>query len=73
MLRPDSINEICADVCRISRRVGAFILAEQKKLTEYDVESKGLNDFVTYVDKAAEERLVAELNSKGRQRIYLDH
>lgn len=63
MLRPDSIHEICADVCRISRRVGAFILAEQKKLTEYDVESKGLNDFVTYVDKAAEEHLVAELNT----------
>jgi myo-inositol-1(or 4)-monophosphatase len=61
MLRPDSINEICAEVCQISRRVGAFILSEQKKLTDYDVESKGLNDFVTYVDKAAEERLVAEL------------
>ena len=63
MLRPDSINEICTEVCQISRRVGAFILNEQKKLTEFDVESKGLNDFVTYVDKAAEERLVAELNT----------
>jgi myo-inositol-1(or 4)-monophosphatase len=59
----DSIHEICEAVCDISRRVGAFILVEQKKLTEYDVESKGLNDFVTYVDKAAEERLVAELNT----------
>ena len=53
MLRPDSINEICAEVCQISRQVGAFILNEQEKLTEFDVESKGHNDFVTYVDKAA--------------------
>ena len=61
MLRPDSINEICADVCRISRQVGAFILSEQKKLTAFDVESKGHNDFVTHVDKEAEKLLVAEL------------
>jgi myo-inositol-1(or 4)-monophosphatase len=61
MLSPDSLNEICAEVCQISRRVGAFILSEQKKLTEIDIDSKGHNDFVTYVDKAAEEHLVAEL------------
>lgn len=61
MFSLDSITEICAEVCRISREVGVFILSEQKKLTEIDVESKGHNDFVTYVDKAAEEHLVAEL------------
>lgn len=57
------IQSLCEEVCRISREVGRFILLEQKRLSDHSIESKGLNDFVTYVDKAAETLLVSELKA----------
>ena len=63
MLDAVKLALICDEVCRISREVGKFIQLEQKRLTEHSIESKGLNDFVTYVDKAAETLLVSELSS----------
>lgn len=48
-------------VANLSRVTGSFIKNEIKKVQLSDVESKGHNDFVTYVDKASEKRLVNEL------------
>ncbi len=62
MSLPEDLESLCAEVCAISREVGKFIQLEQKRLTESSIESKGLNDFVTYVDKAAETLLVSELS-----------
>jgi myo-inositol-1(or 4)-monophosphatase len=62
METPD-LSIICAELRRISVEVGRFIKLEQERITRNSVESKGLNDFVTYVDKAAESLLVRELSS----------
>jgi myo-inositol-1(or 4)-monophosphatase len=56
------LEHICREVRRITREVGRFIRMEQSRITGQSVESKGLNDFVTYVDKAAETLLVRELS-----------
>lgn len=58
-----NLGEICEEVCKITRNVGKFVRLEQKRLTTAGIESKGLNDFVTYVDKAAETLLVSELKA----------
>jgi myo-inositol-1(or 4)-monophosphatase len=55
-------DALCRDLRRVSREVGRFIRLEQERITAHAVESKGLNDFVTYVDKAAETLLVRELS-----------
>lgn len=55
------LEVISKEVIEIVKRVGSFIEAESKKLSTADVEVKGLNDFVTYIDKEAEQRLIREL------------
>jgi myo-inositol-1(or 4)-monophosphatase len=57
------LSEICNEVIRISREVGKFILHEQGRLGTQNIEKKGRNDFVTYVDKASETLLVSELST----------
>ncbi|HIA10601.1 MAG TPA: inositol monophosphatase [Flavobacteriales bacterium] len=47
--------------CDLSREVGKFLRGEAGKVKVEDVESKGLHDFVTYVDKNAEQLLVEGL------------
>ncbi len=49
-------------VCNLSRAVGSYIKDEVNKLKYTDIELKGKNDFVTYVDKESENRLVSELS-----------
>ncbi|MEX1189966.1 MAG: inositol monophosphatase family protein [Bacteroidia bacterium] len=57
------LNSIQQEVIRISREVGKFIKHEQNRISSQNVEEKGRNDFVTYVDKAAETLLVSELSA----------
>lgn len=45
----------------LSKETGAFIREERKKFSFADVEHKGFNDLVSYVDKTAEEKIVAGL------------
>jgi myo-inositol-1(or 4)-monophosphatase len=52
------LEKICNSVCDVARNTGVFIKAEAKKITQNNVEVKGLNNFVTYVDKAAESQIV---------------
>jgi len=52
---------ICSEVCKIAKETGAYIRAQAGKLTQNQIEEKGLHNFVTYVDKTAEEQLVAAL------------
>jgi myo-inositol-1(or 4)-monophosphatase len=49
---------ICTEVRLLVRKVGGFIREERKLLSSKNIEKKGKQDFVTHVDKAAEERLV---------------
>jgi len=59
-----NIEEVTKQVIELSNKVGKFIQAERDKISSESIEKKGLHDFVTYVDKSAEEQLV-----KGLQKI----
>lgn len=55
------LQEIATKVIDLSKHVGDFIRQERKKFNNDDVEYKGVNDMVSYVDKQAEVQIVAEL------------
>ncbi len=54
------LNALCSDVITICKNTGRYILEEQQLLKSVGFNSKGINDFVTHVDKGAEEMLVKE-------------
>ena len=54
---------LCIDVTRLTKEVGKFILEERKTFSQSNVEKKGHNDLVSYVDKTAEEMIVAKLKT----------
>ena len=56
-----NLEKICSQVIEITKSVGEFILSEKSNIKELIVEEKGLHDFVTYVDKTSEERIVEKL------------
>jgi myo-inositol-1(or 4)-monophosphatase len=56
------LNYLCSQVCDLSRLTGAFILGELPKFQTHSVETKSLHNFVTYVDKSSEAKLVKELS-----------
>lgn len=56
------LNDLCQEVCQLTRKVGGFIRTEQKKFSTNSIEVKGKNDFVSYVDKSAEMQLVETLS-----------
>ncbi len=58
-----NLNEILTATIKITKEVGAFIKNEQKNLTTKQVESKGKHDFVTFVDKTAEKKIVEGLKT----------
>lgn len=55
------LKNLCQQVINVSRETGAFIKSESQKIGSKDIQSKGTHDYVTYVDKASEERLVSSL------------
>lgn len=54
-------KSITTEVCRIAREAGAYLRAEQNKLRIEQVERKHTHDYVSYVDKECERRIVAQL------------
>jgi len=57
-----NLELITKQVTNVARVVGNFLRAEVRKIELSDIEIKGLNNFVTYVDKNSEKRLVTELS-----------
>lgn len=55
------LKNICQQVTDLTKIVGQFIVNERKNNSKLDIEVKGLHDFVTYVDKTSEQKLVTEL------------
>jgi myo-inositol-1(or 4)-monophosphatase len=55
-------NELCDSVCDTARFAGQFMLDERKVFSPDKIETKGLNDFVSYVDKKTEKLIVEELS-----------
>lgn len=56
-----SLNSILPHVVKTAKKAGAFIKKERENFNQAKVEIKGLNDLVSYVDKTAEEMIVADL------------
>ncbi|TLX76011.1 inositol monophosphatase [Labilibacter sediminis] len=54
------LAQLCQKVTQLTKNTGLFI--KEESLKNKQVVSKGKNDFVTQVDKASEERLVAGLS-----------
>jgi myo-inositol-1(or 4)-monophosphatase len=57
-----NLEKICEQVVDISRNTGIFIKDELKNFSQQHIETKGNHDFVSYVDKTAEQKIVTELS-----------
>jgi myo-inositol-1(or 4)-monophosphatase len=55
-------SEICHQVVDLCRNVGDFLMFEKNKITAADIQTKGQHDYVTYVDKMSERKLVDGLS-----------
>jgi len=55
------MDKLIKSVADAASRAGAFQLSSVQKLQQNDIESKGLNDFVSFVDKQSEAMLIDEL------------
>ncbi len=55
------LKDICDEIENAARESAAFILKESKVFDISRAEKKGLNDFVSYVDKGSEKMLVERL------------
>lgn len=56
-----NLEIITRQVCEIAQDTGLFIKNEVEKLSSEDIEVKGEHNFVTYVDKTSEEKIVQAL------------
>jgi myo-inositol-1(or 4)-monophosphatase len=54
-------KNITLEVIALAKETGKFLLEEINKVKIADIEVKGLHDFVSYVDKTAEGRIVKRL------------
>ena len=57
-----NLEKICEQVVEISRVTGKFIKNELNTFSQQHIEIKGIHNFVSYVDKTAEERIVSALS-----------
>ncbi len=57
----DNLRVLCDEVIVLAKEVGAFIKGEIDQVSSEDIEHKDLNSLVSYVDKTAEEQIVAKL------------
>jgi len=59
----DDFKLLCQQVCNIAEQTAEFIRKEAVLLKDSDIESKGLHNYVTYVDKNAEKQIVEALQN----------
>ncbi|MCD8029549.1 MAG: inositol monophosphatase [Bacteroides sp.] len=57
------LPRLTTEVCRIAKETGAFQRREQLCFRSEEIEVKGRHDYVSYVDRRSEERLVTELTA----------
>src|SRR3984885_484815 len=55
------LEQLTNQVITVAREAGAFIREQRKTFSADQIEIKGLNDLVSYVDKTAEQMIVAQL------------
>jgi len=54
--------QLTLDTCEIARSAGKFMAEERKSFNVSMIESKGLHDLVSYVDKASEKQIIEQLS-----------
>lgn len=54
-------RSVCLEMCEIARRAGRFIAEQRETFSPSDVEFKGEQNLVSYVDKQAERMVAGEL------------
>lgn len=54
-------EKICSNTIELTREVGEYIISNQDRIIHQQSESKGKHNFVTEVDKTAEEKLIRGL------------
>lgn len=59
----DNLEQLAAEVCRIAREAGYFLKEERKNFRREAVERKHAHDYVSYVDKESERRIVSGLQA----------
>lgn len=55
-------KELCLFTCEIARSAGKFMAEERKRFDVSMIETKGLHDLVSYVDKESEKRIIRQLS-----------
>ena len=55
------LKQLTQEVCRVAREAGAYLRDEQQRLRAEQVERKHAHDYVSYVDKTSEKKIVAQL------------
>ncbi len=60
-MNPIKLEKLAQDVCSLAKETGFFIKNQLIDPNRLDIEEKGRHDFVTRVDKQAEERLIIGL------------
>jgi len=56
-------KDICKEVIAVSKEAGTYLLNERQKIKNENIETKGLHDYVTYVDRQSERIIVNGLRS----------
>lgn len=59
----ENLKDLAASVCRIARETGQFLKAERKNFRQEAVQTKHAHDYVSYVDRESERRIVAALRT----------
>jgi myo-inositol-1(or 4)-monophosphatase len=57
----ENLEKLTSDVCALARTIGEFLRSERKDFSLSRVKVKGLNNFVSDVDKNAEQQIVTSL------------
>ncbi|MEG1563663.1 MAG: inositol monophosphatase family protein [Bacteroides sp.] len=57
------LKQLTAEVCRIATQAGQFLKEERKSFRREQIIEKQAHDYVSYVDKESERRLVIELSA----------
>ena len=59
----NNLEQLTVEVCRIAREAGCFLKEERKNFRRETVEKKHAHDYVSYVDKESERRIVSALHA----------
>ncbi len=58
-----NLEQICTQVRQIAKESGSFLFEENKKFDRKKVEEKSAHNYVSYVDKESERRIVEQLSA----------